>query len=125
MIWHNIINWFGEMRDRYEIVNDFNRNAKMAFSIGAADVLLKASIAGGVFSTRAFRIKAMAGRSLTKQEQKYIGDVILANTPLVRLLITREFAYLEVHDNVGSTGLRWKLWNYAQMGGYLSNNNNM
>ena len=125
MIWHNIINWFGEMRDRYEIVNYFNRNAKMAFSIGAADVLLKASIAGGVFSTRAFRIKAMAGRSLTKQEQKYIGDVILANTPLVRLLITREFAYLEVHDNVGSTGLRWKLWNYAQMGGYLSNNNNM
>lgn len=118
MIWNTIINWFNERKDRQKMVNEFNRNAKLAFRAGA-DVLLQASIAGGIFSNRAFRIKALMGRSLKRQEQKYIGDVVLSDIGLVRTLISLEFTFLEVHDDTGYNGLRWRLWNYAQMGGYL------
>lgn len=89
MIWNAIINWFNEHKDRQKIVNEFNRNAKLAFRAGA-DVLLQAPIAGGIFSNRAFHIKALMGRSLKRQEQKYIGDVVLSNyNTLCSLYLTK------------------------------------
>ena len=71
-----------------------------------------------------FRIKALSGRALSKEEMMFIGDVVLANTSLVRRLIALGWDTLEIHDDTGIYGLRWKLIEYAQMGGLLSQSNN-
>lgn len=54
-----------------------------------------------------------------------IGQVILAYTPLVRNLVSLGWDTLEVHDDTGTYGCRWKLIEYARMGDIFLNEYNV
>ena len=124
-----IIDWFSDFSERRKLVRTFNFSAKDAFIIGVAPTLLESSISRGESSYRhafskfmsgGFRIKALSGRALNRQEMRHIGDVVLGNEELVRKLISLGWDTLEVHDNAGCNGLRWKLCDYARIGGILN-----
>ena len=72
------------------------------------------------FLAGGFRIKALTGRPLLREEQMQIGLAILSNDALVRELVTLGWDTLEVHDSVGKQGLKWELKKYTNIGGVLS-----
>ena len=88
-MWYKIMEikeWFGEMNERYRLVKDFNRAAKLSFVAGIAPTLLEARITKGDSNYRhafskwisgGFRIKALSGRTLQKSELIGIGRVVL------------------------------------------------
>lgn len=131
-MWHKfieILDWFGEMKERHMLVRDFNRAGKNAFIDGLAPTLLEAKITRGDSAYRhqfskflggGYRIKALSGRPLRKEEMIEIGRVILDNKELVRKLIALGWDTLEVHDNSGFNGCKWPLKDYADIGGYLT-----
>jgi len=127
-MWHRIIDWFGEVRERYNLVRDFNKSAKNSFISGHAPTLLEARITMGSSEFRhafskfmggGFRIKALSGHPLEKSELIEIGKVVLYNEELVRKLVALGWDTLEVHDLKGFHGCKWGLKNYAKIGGYL------
>lgn len=118
MFWYRIVEWFRDRSNRKKLVANFNDSAKKSFILGIAPVLLNATISRGdskfkhSFSdwlNSGFRIKAMSGRDLTKEEMKAIGATILADGVLVRQLVVLGFDTLEVHDDTGYYGLKWQL----------------
>jgi len=124
-----IIDWFGEMTERYKLIRDFNKAGKNAFIAGIAPTLLEAKITNGDSSYRhqfskflggGYRIKALSGRPLNREEMIEIGKIILENKELVRKLIALGWDTLEVHDNSGFNGCKWPLKDYANIGGYLN-----
>ena len=124
-----IINWFNDFSERRRLVRHFNRSAKDAFISRMAPTLLETSISRGESAYRhsfsklfggGFRIKALSGKPLNRQEMKQIGEVVLGNEELVRKLISLGWDTLEVHDNAGWNGLKWKLYDYAGIGGILN-----
>lgn len=131
-MWYKLIEigeWFGEMRERYSLIKDFNRAAKRAFISSMAPSLLVAKITQGDSSYKhtfskwmgsGFRIKALSGKPLKREEMVEIGKVVLDNEELVRKLIALGWDTLEVHDNAGVNGLKWELSKFAGLGGYLS-----
>jgi hypothetical protein len=127
-MWHRLVDWFSEVRERYYLVRDFNKAAKNSFINGQAPTLLEARITMGSsefkhafskFLASGFRIKALSGRPLLKSELIEIGRVILDNETLVRKLIALGWDTLEVHDDKGYQGCKWALKNHANIGGYL------
>lgn len=131
-IWNNLIEWFNDRSERNRLILNFNKMAQEAFVYGIAPTLLKASVSKGVpaykhkFSSwmyTGFRIQALTGRALSKEEMMVIGQVILADTTLVRRLIALGWDTLEVHDDTGIYGCRWKLIDYAQIGLMLNQTN--
>ena len=127
-MWHRLVDWFSEVRERYYLVRDFNKAAKNSFINGQAPTLLEARITMGTsefkhafskFLASGFRIKALSGRPLLKSELIEIGRVILDNETLVRKLIALGWDTLEVHDDKGYQGCKWALKNHANIGGYL------
>lgn len=131
-MWYRIIviaNWFGEIKERYKLIRDFNRAAKMSFIIGDAPTLLQSKITTGEGAYRhefskflggGFRIKAMTGRPLDRHELIEIGSVILDDDALVRKLVALGWDTLEVHANKGYVGVKWALKNHINLGGYLN-----
>lgn len=121
--WYKIIEWFKNLSDRYKLIASFNDSAKLAYVSDIAPVLLKASISlgdkkfkhccSGLYS--GFRIKAMAGRALTKSDMVQIGKTILSNNTLVKQMLVLGFDTLEVHDDVGSVGLKWQLKGFVAL----------
>ncbi len=118
MFWYRIVEWFRDRSNRKKLVANFNDSAKKSFILGIVPVLLNATISRGdskfkhSFSdwlNSGFRIKAMSGRDLTKEEMKAIGATILADGVLVRQLVVLGFDTLEVHDDTGYYGLKWQL----------------
>ncbi|TRZ53389.1 hypothetical protein D4R99_00885 [bacterium] len=129
MFWYRILEWFGDITERYKLLRDFNKAAKYSFISGEAPTLLQARITRGSFEYRhaftkflssGFRIKALSGNPLAKDELIEIGKVILDNEELVRHLISLGWDTLEVHDLVGFNGVKWALKNHAKIGGYLT-----
>jgi hypothetical protein len=130
-MWHRIIQikeWFGENYDRYKTIKEFNANAKMAYISGESKTLIKAKITKGEnrfrhsfskWMSAGFNIQAMSGRPLTRPEMVDIGDVIISNEGLVRMLLSLGWDTLEVHDNAGKNGLKWELSKYSGIGGVL------
>lgn len=123
-IWNNILAWFQDLSERNALVRNFNKKAKEAFICGTMPTMLKCSISRGCgdykhhFSTwlyTGFRIQALAGRVLTKEETEAIGIVVLSDTNLVRHLVALGWDTLEVHSDSGRYGLRWKLIDYANI----------
>lgn len=121
--------WFGDMADRYRLVRNFNKAAKSSFINGEAPTLLEVKITRGDSSFKhafskwmasGFRIKALAGRALSKSEMIEIGKVVLGNEELVRKLISLGWDTLEVQSDQGFTGLKWDLSKFANIGGFLS-----
>lgn len=131
-MWHKIMvfaDWFGEMSERYKLIRDFNRAAKYSYISGIAPTLLEVKITSGESSYRhafskwmsgGFRIKALSGRSLNKSELIEVGRVVLENDELVRKLISLGWDTLEVHDNTGYHGCKWKLMDYSNLGGIIT-----
>jgi hypothetical protein len=131
-MWYKIIQiveWFGDMADRYKLVRDFNNAAKYSFINGAAGTLLEAKITWGESSYRhafskfmggGFRIKALSGNPMARYELIEVGKVILDNEVLVRKLISLGWDTLEVHDNHGAVGCKWALKDFAHINGFLN-----
>lgn len=128
-IWNNVLDWFNDRSERNSLVRSFNSAARKAFVLGLAPTMLKASISKGNSEYRhqfsawintGFRIQALSGRSLSKDEMIVIGMVVLHDTALVRQLIALGWDTLEIHDDTGIYGCRWKLIDYANMGGALN-----
>lgn len=126
-----IIEWFGDMADRYKLVRSFNTAAKYSFISGYASTLLEARITWGESSYRhefskfmgsGFRIKALSGVPMAKYELIEVGQIILNNEMLVRKLISLGWDTLEVHDSHGALGCKWALKDFAHIGGFLPNN---
>lgn len=131
-VWNNILEWFGEHSERNKLVRDFNKSACNAFTSGKAPTMMKASVSFGCKEYRhqfsswintGFRIQALCGKSLSKEEIIHIGNVILNDTILVRKLIALGWDTLEVHDDISTYGCRWKLVDYAKLGGALNERN--
>ncbi len=131
-MWHRIMvitDWFGEMSERYSLIKNFNRAGKNAFIAGRAPTLLEAKITSGESAYKhafskwlggGFRIKALSGRPLSKSELIEVGRVVLDNDELVRKLISLGWDTLEVHDNAGFNGCKWKLMDFSNLGGILT-----
>ncbi len=130
-MWHRIMEvkeWFGEMAERFVLVRDFNKAAKLSFIGGTAPTLLEAKITKGdprykhAFSKwrgGGFRIKALSGRNLERSELVEIGRVVLDNETLTRKMISLGWDTLEVHSNLGYNGVKWALKDHANIGGFL------
>lgn len=127
-LWNNIIDWFNDRSERNALVRSFNKSAKEAFVAGASPTMLKASVSRGYGAYRhqfsawintGFRIQALSGRALSKDEMLFIGKVILDDTALVRKLVSLGWDTLEIHDDCGVYGCRWRLMDYAKIGGLL------
>lgn len=123
-IWNKIVDWFRDRSDRNRLIRNFNDAAKESFIQGVVPVLLAASISRGdsafkhAFSNwlnSGFRIKAMSGRELSKEEIVTIGATILADSVLIRRLVVLGFDTLEVHGDTGQYGLKWQLKNFLQL----------
>lgn len=130
--WNNILEWFKDRSERNQLVRSFNISARDAFIAGLAPTMLKASISRGnseykhqfsAWLNTGFRIQALSGRALSKDEMIVIGQVVLHDTVLVRRLIALGWDTLEIHDDSGIYGCRWKLIEYANMGGVLNEYN--
>ena len=124
-LWNRILEWFEDRQSRAELVRGFNRSAKEALVAGVVPVMLEASIVRGDPSYRhmyskmfdsGFRIKAFAGRQLSKQEIKIIGETILANDVLVRRMVVLGWDTLQIHCDVGNYGCQWRLFDLIRIG---------
>lgn len=123
--WNKIVEWFQDRSDRSRLIRSFNSAARDAFVTGFAPTVLKASTSRGdsryktafsnIFAS-GFRIQALSGKQLTKEELVAIGSVVLDNIELVRRLVSLGFDTLEVHSDVGNYGCKWRLSDYAQIG---------
>lgn len=130
-MWYKVIQiqeWFGDVGERYRLLKDFNKAAKLSFINGIAPTLLEAKITVGDPSYKhafskwrggGFRIKALSGRELQRAELIEIGRIVIDNEPLIRKMITLGWDTLEVHANRGHVGSKWSLKEHAQLGGYI------
>lgn len=123
-----ITDWFNDFSERRRLVKNFNYAAKGAFISGLAPTLLECKISSGdsaykhsfsKFMGGGFRIKALSGRSLNRQELISISHVVLDNQELVRKLISLGWDTLEVHDNAGFHGVKWELYKFSGIGGVI------
>lgn len=127
-----IQDWFNDFSERRRLVRNFNLSAREAFVSSLAPTLLESSISMGEsayrhafskFMAGGFRIKALSGRPLNRQEMISIAQVVLQNQELVRKLISLGWDTLEVHDNAGYNGIKYKLYDYSGIGGILGTTN--
>lgn len=123
-IWINIVQWFQDRSERNNLIYGFNKAANDAWVMGNVPTLLKASYSKGVSAYKhqfsawfnsGFRIQALSGRALSKEEMVAIGDTILNNDMLVRRLVALGWDTLEVHDDTSNHGCRWKLIDYVNI----------
>lgn len=119
-VWSTILSWFKDVSERNKFINSFNDSAKDAFVSGQSDTYLKASTSIGNSSYRhafskflggGFRIKAEAGGLLTEDDVISIGEIILSDPAIVRLMITLGWDTLEVYPSGSSQGKQWRLFN--------------
>lgn len=124
-VWNRVVEWFQDRSERQNLVRSFNLSARNAFINGEAPTMLQASVSKGcrgykhqfsAWLNTGFRIKALSGRALTRAEQEVIGKVIINNVELVRRLVALGWDTLEVCDDEGLYGLRYKLIDYANIG---------
>lgn len=124
-VWNRVVEWFQDRSERQNLVRSFNSSARNAFINGEAPTMLQASVSKGckeykhqfsAWINTGFRIKALSGRALTRAEQEVIGKVIINNVALVRRLVALGWDTLEVCDDNGLYGLRYKLIDYANIG---------
>ena len=123
-VWYKITAWFENCGERTKLINSFNKKARDSFVSGEAPTVLKASSSKGISKNRhsfsawfntGFRIQALSGKALSKKEMELIGNVILSDKTLVRMLIALGWDTLEVHDNSSRYGCRWCLTDYAKI----------
>jgi hypothetical protein len=121
-----IIDFIKEFTERRLLVKEFNSVANIAFVTGATNRLLKAKTTFGdpgyrhsmssMFS--GFRITIRNTESLSKEEIKVIGEVILQNKIFLRQLMSLGYDTLEVF---GSTDIyhQWAMSSYGDLKNYF------
>ena len=123
-----IQDWFNDVSERRRLVRNFNLSAREAFVSSLAPTLLECSISIGEsaykhafskFMAGGFRIKALSGRPLKRQEMVSIAEVVLSNQELVRKLISLGWDTLEIHDNAGYNGIKYKLYDHSGISGMI------
>ena len=87
--WNIVIEWFKDRSERSRLVRNFNQASRDAFVSGVAPTLLKSSLSRG---------------DSAYKHQFSAWMVVLG------------WDTLEVHDDVGRYGCRWKLIDYAKIG---------
>lgn len=126
--WNKITAWFHDRSERAKLIAGFNEMSRESFVKGETPTVLKASSSRGCSAYKhefsawlntGFRIQALSGRQLSKNEMDLIGLTILSDTTLVRRLIVLGWDTLEVCDNTGGFGCRWSLVEYANNRGFL------
>ena len=125
-LWLKITDWFSDRSERSKLIRSFNQAARNSFTAGFVPVLLKSSISRGykpyrhqfsnILGGSGFRIKAMSGRQLQREDIVNIGAVVLNDSVLVRRLVVLGFDTLEVHCDVGDHGCRWQLHDFIMIG---------
>jgi hypothetical protein len=127
-VFSSIQDWFSDFSERRRLVRNFNLAARDAFISSMAPTLLECSISVGEsayrhafskFMAGGFRIKALSGRALSRSEIISISEVVLSNQELVRKLISLGWDTLEVHDNAGYNGIKYKLYDFSGIGGII------
>lgn len=127
-VFSSIQDWFSDFSERRRLVRNFNLAAREAFISSMAPTLLECSISVGEsayrhafskFMAGGFRIKALSGRALSRSEMISISEVVLSNQELVRKLISLGWDTLEVHDNAGYNGIKYKLYDFSGIGGII------
>ena len=101
-VFSSIQDWFNDFSERRRLVRNFNLAARDAFISNMAPTLLECSISVGEsayrhafskFMAGGFRIKALSGRPLSRNEMISISEVVLSNQELVRKLISLGWGY--------------------------------
>ena len=127
-VFSSIQDWFSDFSERRRLVRNFNLAARDAFISNMAPTLLECSISVGEsayrhafskFMAGGFRIKALSGSPLSRNEMISISEVVLSNQELVRKLISLGWDTLEVHDNAGYNGIKYKLYDFSGIGGMI------
>lgn len=122
-VWNNISAWFQDVADRKYVVHEFNNAAKTAYINGIVPYQLKCGLSRGnkayKHSTSAWlqsgiRIVVMTNELLSDEELNKIGLSVLADSKIVRMLITLGWDTLEVVCDKGEVGLQWKLTNFSK-----------
>ena len=122
MIWDRILNWFSDIKERNNFLRDWNRSAKEAYIAAMVPTLLEARTTMGTLDYRhefskfmagGFRVKALSGKPMSREELAEIGNIILSNDVLVRKLVSNGWDTLEIHDSSGVLGLKWQLKKYT------------
>ncbi len=118
IILDSIYKWFADIKERNGFLREWNRLAKEAFIEGDIPTLLEAKTTIGSFEYRhdfskfmagGFRVKALSGKALSKEDLLRIGNMILNDEKRVKQLVAHGYDTLEVHDNVGDIGLKWQI----------------
>ena len=108
-MWNVITEWFGSKLEKRSLVKEFNLRASNAWDKGEAPTLLRARISWGDNQNKhsfsdvrsGFRIKAVTGGILDREQCMVIGMIIMSDQQLVRKLIRLGFDTLEVFGTRG------------------------
>ncbi len=122
-LWTGISSWFQDVSDRRIVVREFNNSAKAAYINGNFPYQLKCGLSRGnkVYrhSTSAWfhsgiRIVVMTNELLSDDELNRIGLSVLADSIIVRMLITLGWDTLEVICDKGEVGIQWRLTSFSK-----------
>lgn len=120
--WECVSSWIKCVKDRKVIIQDFNNAAQASYINGQIPYQLKSSLSRGnkayKHSTSAwlntgFRISLMTDQLVSEMELNRIGLSVLANSKVVRSLITLGWDTLEVINNRGEIGVQWELTKFS------------
>lgn len=121
--WSCISSWFKDVSDRKCVIREFNNAAKAAYINGSVPYQLRCGLSRGnkayKHSTSSWlqsgiRIVIMTNELLSDEELNKIGLSILADSKIVRMLITLGWDTLEVVCDKGEVGLQWKLTSFSK-----------
>lgn len=118
MWWNRILEWFSNNRERNELIDNFNKSAKVAFVSNTVPVFLKAESSKGnssykhqfsSFLYHGFRIRTLTGMFQSDDLFLAIGNMLVSNQSLTRHLVTLGYDTLEVTNNYGKVVKQWRL----------------
>jgi hypothetical protein len=120
--WNCVSSWIKNVKDRKVIIKEFNNAAQASYINGQIPYQLKCSLSRGndtyKHSTSAwlcsgFRIIVMTDQLVSEIELNRIGLSVLADSKVVRFLITLGWDTLEVINYKGKIGVQWELSKWA------------
>ena len=120
--WDCISTWFKDIKDRSVVISEFNNAAQISYVNGKVPYQLKSSKSRGEklfkhstsdWLNSGFRISILTDQLVSEKELNRIGLSVLADSKVVRFLITLGWDTLEVVNIKGKIGLHWQLSKWA------------
>ena len=121
-VWSNISSWFKNETHREDVMREFNIAARASYINGEVPYQLKCVLSMGNINYKhpssawpksGIRIVVMTDDLLSDLELNKIGLSVLADSRIVRMLITLGWDTLEVISKKDKVGFQWKLINYT------------